>query len=217
MCLTQAGEKSMGKVQSDDVFTEQMKKHLSVRLQEVIKMCGQAGDGLRRDRCCVIAIDGRAASGKTTLAGYLQLVLDADVIHMDDFFVPPALRTEERYQKPGGNIHHERFAEEVLPFLVKREPFSYRIFDCKQMAYTGKRQIGSKPFRIVEGAYSCHPVFGKYADITVFADAPSAVQIERIRNRNGEEALHMFLQRWIPLEEEYFSHYMIRDQADIRI
>jgi uridine kinase len=166
---------------------------------------------------CIIAIDGRAASGKTTLANYLQIVLDADVIHMDDFFVPSELRSEERFEKPGENIHHERFAEEVLPFIAKQEPFSYRIFDCSRMDYNGVREVGNKTFRIVEGSYSCHPILGAYADITVFSDVSSNEQTERIRKRNGEEMLKMFLTRWIPMEEEYFSHYMIGDKADIRV
>ncbi len=198
-------------------LTEQLKRHLTVKLQDVIKVCRHAKEHLQEDQSFVIAIDGRAASGKTTLAGYLQSVLDADVVHMDDFFVPFELRSEERFKKPGENIHHERFAEEVLPFLAKREPFSYRIFDCKKMDYTGRRELGSKPFRIVEGAYSCHPVFGTYADITVFSDVSPDVQSERIRNRNGEEMLKVFLEKWIPMEEEYFSHYRISDRADIRM
>lgn len=172
---------------------------------------------LQRDKPYIIAIDGRAASGKTTLANCLQIVLDADVIHMDDFFVPPELRSEERFKKPGENIHHERFAEEVLPFIAKQEQFSYRIFDCSRMDYNGIREVGNKAFRIVEGSYSCHPIFGAYADITVFSDVSTNEQIERICKRNGEEMLKMFLTRWIPMEEKYFSHYMVGDKADIRV
>ncbi|MBQ4648947.1 MAG: hypothetical protein IJB76_07295 [Clostridia bacterium] len=168
-----------------------------------------------RKNPCVIAIDGRAASGKTTLARLLQLVLDADVIHMDDFFLPPSLRSKERFETAGENIHHERFSEEVLPFISKGEAFSYRIFDCGKMDYNGRRNIGKKPFLIVEGSYSCHPKFGSYADLTVFADVDADEQTERIRQRNGEEMLKSFLSRWIPMEEEYFKHYGIKASAHI--
>ena len=171
----------------------------------------------QENRTCVIAIDGRAASGKTTLANCLQIILGADVIHMDDFFVPPDLRAEERFKKPGENIHHERFAEEVLPFIAEQKTFTYRIFDCSRMDYNGVREVGNNTFRIVEGSYSCHPIFGSYADITVFSDVSSDEQIERIRKRNGEEMLKMFLARWIPMEEEYFSHYMIGDKVCINL
>lgn len=188
---------------------------VSSRFCRLIPILEKAKAFMRADKPCVIAIDGRAASGKTTLASALQVVLDADVIHMDDFFVPPELRSTERFKTPGENIHHERFCEEVLPFISKRGAFSYRIFDCSKMAYNGVREFGNKPFCIVEGSYSCHPSFGAYADIAVFSDVSTGEQTERIRRRNGEQMLNMFQTRWIPMEEEYFEHYAIKDNADI--
>lgn len=185
------------------------------RFQRALAVLERAAALPKRDRPVVIAIDGRAASGKTTLASLLQTVLDADVIRMDDFFVPPALRTEARFLTPGENIHHERFCEEVLPFLGGSEGFSYRIFDCGRMDYNGTHTISGKPFRIVEGSYSTHPIFGAYADITVFLSVAADEQRERIRLRNGEEMLARFLSRWIPMEEEYFAYYGIADHADI--
>lgn len=170
---------------------------------------------LQANTPCVIAIDGRAASGKTTLASLLKLVLHADIIHLDDFFLPPELRQKERFQTPGGNIHHERFIQQVLPFLSQRTPFSYQIFDCSTMKYSGVQQIGTQFFRVVEGSYSCHPFFGDYADITIFADVSSDEQEKRIRQRNGEELLKMFVSRWIPLEEAYFSHFQIKEKAQL--
>ena len=54
----------------------------------------------------VVAIDGMAASGKTTAAEQLTEQLGGEVIHMDDFFLPPEMRTEERLSQPGGNVHY---------------------------------------------------------------------------------------------------------------
>ena len=187
------------------------------RFIRVIPILERIKDRAVGDPPCIIAIDGRAASGKTTLAGTLAIILDADVIHMDDFFVPPALRSEERFRIPGQNIHHERFCEEVLPHIAAKEGFSYRVFDCGVMDYNGKRQIGDKPFRIVEGSYSLHPIFGRYADITVLSDVSTEEQQARILHRNGAEMLARFAARWIPMEEAYFSHYAIADRADIRV
>ena len=186
-----------------------------IRFCRIIPVLLRAKDYLNGDKPCVISIDGRAASGKTTLADILQIILDADIIHMDDFFVPPELRTQERFITPGENVHHERFAEEVLPFIKRGKPFDYRIFDCGIMDYNGKRSVGNRLFRIVEGSYSCHPVFGAYADITVFSDVTADEQIRRIRNRNGEAMLKMFRERWIPMEEEYFTHYAVRGNAEL--
>lgn len=165
----------------------------------------------------VIAIDGRAASGKTTLARQLALILDADVVHMDDFFLPPELRTAERYAEPGGNVHYERFMREVLPRLKEDKPFSYRVFDCSTMAYGRTAEIRSPKWRIVEGAYSMHPEFGDYAELKVFYDIAPAEQMRRIERRNGARGAQMFRERWIPLEELYIDKCAPRSRADLVI
>ncbi len=167
------------------------------------------------DSIRVVAIDGRAASGKTTKARLLHAVLDAPVIHMDDFFLPPALRTPERLAQPGGNVHYERFAEEVLPGLTSGQDFTYRVFDCGLMDFHGLREIPAAPLRIVEGSYAHHPELGDYADLRVFSTVDEAEQMARILRRNGEKMAEMFRTRWIPMEEAYFAHFAIRERADI--
>ena len=86
-----------------------------LRLITVLKLAAGCGS-----RPCVIAIDGRAGSGKSTLAQWLSKILPADIVKMDDFFLPLPLRTDERLETPGGNVHYKRFREEVLPQL--RQP-----------------------------------------------------------------------------------------------
>ncbi len=162
-----------------------------------------------------IAIDGRCASGKSTMAQMLSEITGASVIHMDDFFLPMELRTEERLLQAGGNIHYERFAKEVLSQLKKNKLFSYRRFDCSKMQLGEPYQVAANLICIVEGAYSCHPIFGEYADLKVFSEVEEKEQRIRIRNRNGEEFLSQFIQSWIPMEEKYFSAFSIKEKADI--
>ena len=185
-------------------------------LLKLIKACADKCDADSTEmpkRPLVIAIDGRAASGKSTLAEQLSEVLDADVIHMDDFFLPPELRSEERLAEPGGNVHYERFCEEVLPYLNSPELFSYRTFDCSRMDYNGESIVRNTPIRIVEGSYSHHPKFGKYADLFLFLDVDTEEQLRRIRLRNGEEKAQMFAKKWIPMEERYFAAFEIKTHA----
>lgn len=165
----------------------------------------------------VIAIDGRSAAGKTTLAVLLAEQYAAAVIHMDDFFLPPELRTPERMSEPGGNLHRERFVQEVLQPLRAGKPFDYRRFDCKKMAYGETVTVPPVPLYIVEGAYSCQPAFGAYMDLRVFCDITPKRQKERILLRNGAEGWQRFSERWIPMEERYFAAFPIREQADILI
>lgn len=166
---------------------------------------------------CVVAIDGRCASGKTTLSEQLAKVTGGSVIHMDDFFLPMELRKEERLREPGGNIHYERFLEEVIPSLKTGEDFSYRCFDCKKMELGRERMIQGSGIIVVEGAYSCHPKLGEYMTFRAFCDVEPEEQLRRVAARDGELYLKTFRQRWIPMEEVYFAAYSVREKADIVI
>ena len=165
----------------------------------------------------VITVDGKTASGKTTLARQLSSILEAEVIHMDDFFLPLELRTPSRLAEPGGNVHYERFKTEVLPELKQKKSFSYRRFDCSKMRPGEMRNIAISRWRIVEGAYSLHPEFGDYADLKVFFDISPAEQMKRIRKRNGEQKAQIFAKRWIPMEEKYLRTFNIKAKVDIVI
>ena len=207
-------EKVNQRLQAEEIaYPERLRKLLKV-IEECSGVNGDADAGTLESPF-IIAIDGRAASGKSTLAQQLSELLDADVIHIDDFFLPLPLRTEERLEEPGGNVHYERFAEEVLLYLKSPAAFSYRIFDCSKMDYEGERFIGNKAIRIVEGSYSHHPKFGNYADLLVFSDVDAEVQMRRIRLRNGEEKAQMFATKWIPMEERYFADCDVKESANM--
>lgn len=165
----------------------------------------------------IVALDGRCASGKTTLAEQLERVTGAGVVHMDDFFLPPKLRTEARLAEPGGNVHYERFEEEVLNALKNPRAFQYRRFDCSRMEPGEEREVPKGSLRIVEGAYSSHPVFGEYMGLRVFCDVEPQEQLRRIEKRDGEEMLESFRNRWIPMEEQYFQHFQIREKAHLAL
>ena len=165
----------------------------------------------------IVAIDGRCASGKTTLAQELCRLLDCNVIHTDDFYLQPFQRTEERYAEPGGNLDRERLLKEVLvPLSEGRKPL-YQPFDCKRICFSRAVILPEKNIYIVEGSYSCHPDLRPFYDLTAFVTSDSEVQKERIRKRNGEEELADFINIWIPLEEKYFETFDVEAEADIVI
>ena len=77
----------------------------------------------------IISIDGRCASGKTTLASALQKKLpDSQVVHLDDFFLRPEQRTPERYATPGKNVDAERLIAEVLDPYISSQGIVYAPF-----------------------------------------------------------------------------------------
>lgn len=169
----------------------------------------------RLDGVRIIAIDGPSASGKSTLGAGLAAILGAQLIHMDDFFLPLDMRTPERLKEPGGNIHYERFAEEILPHIGVGKPFTYRVFDCETMTYARTRRVEAAPYIIVEGSYSHHPLFNDYMDLKVVSDVAQGEQLKRVLSRNGDEIADMFTTKWIPMEEEYFNAFGVKKNAHI--
>ena len=165
----------------------------------------------------VIAIDGGAASGKTTLADLLAKRYGGEIVHMDDFFLRPEQRRPERYAEVGGNIDRERFSEEVLLPLSKNEPIIYRKFDCSTMTLSEPIKVETKKLTIIEGAYSMHPVFCEHYDLSVFLDISPDLQKKRIEKRNSPEMAERFYNQWIPLEEIYFSQTQIKERCNISI
>lgn len=166
----------------------------------------------------ILAIDGRCASGKTTLAEKLKQCLQADLFHLDDFFLRQEQRTKERLLEVGGNIDYERFHSQVLePLWEKRRVCCCR-YDCqkKQLEETPSIISTGADYVILEGAYSLHPYFSpaKY-DLRIFFSISFEEQKKRILKRNGEKQLPRFLKEWIPKEEAYFNTFQIPSICDL--
>ena len=176
------------------------------RLQELV-----ASD---RERI-IIAIDGKCASGKSTLGYYLQKVFDANLFHMDDFFLQKQQRTPERLTEVGGNVDYERFLTEVLEPLLAGEVVEYRPFHCDTLQISEGEEVLPKRVNIIEGSYSQHTYFGDIYDLKVFMEIEPEAQLENIRKRNGEEQVSVFEERWIPKEEAYFKAFQIKQKSDI--
>ncbi len=164
-----------------------------------------------KQRVCV-AIDGRCGAGKSTLADRLAAKYGGAVIRMDHFYLPLSLRGKDRI-----NVHYERFEEEVVTGLKSGRPFSYRIFDCRSMDYGEEVLIGAVPLIIVEGAYSMLPRWEVLYDFKIFADVSKKEQKKRIISRNGEEGYRNFENKWIPMEEKYFTEYDTEKRCDCKI
>lgn len=168
--------------------------------QEIKKVMDSMGD----KRPCMIAIDGRCGSGKSTFGKLLAEALHGDLFHMDDFFLRPEQRTEERYATPGENVDHER-VEEVLSAWWKQVPFTYRKFDCSTMSLAAETMVVPKNIAVVEGTYSMHKDLRKYYNLSVFLNIDKNLQQKRILKRSNQAILDVFNAKWIPLEELYFN------------
>ena len=66
---------------------------------------------------------------------------------------------------------------------------------------------------IVEGAYSLHPALGAYYDWAVFLDIEPEAQLKRLIKRNTREMVQNFQEKWLPLEEKYFTDLAIKQKC----
>ena len=165
----------------------------------------------------LVAIDGRCASGKTTLAALLQKqIQNSCVVHMDHFFLREEQRTKERLDTPGGNVDYERVLTDVLQPLGAGKEVQYCPYDCSMKAFREPVQVMPGNVVIVEGSYSCHPVLQAYYNLCIFLSTDKEEQLKRIQKRNGSAAAEIFRSKWIPLEEMYFSACQINERCDMR-
>lgn len=164
----------------------------------------------------IVAIDGRCCSGKTTLAELLAGQFQANVFHMDDFFLRPEQRTGERLSVPGGNVDYERFLEQVLKPTASGRPVSLRRYDCSANMLMPIERVPFLPLAIIEGSYSLHPALREYMHLGIALTCDSATQLRRVRIRSPEQS-DEFKNRWIPLEELYLEHCAVFETAELVI
>jgi len=174
-------------------------------------------DSMLQTGSVTLAIEGGSASGKTTLAKMLEEAYGATVFHMDDFFLRPEQRTQERFATPGGNVDWERFLEEVLISLSNDEPIIYRPFDCGTFTLQTPVMMHPSKFNIIEGAYSMHEKLAEHYNLSVFLDISPKLQKERIHKRNSPQMAERFLNEWIPMEHLYFEKMCVKERCDLVI
>jgi len=174
-------------------------------------------DTLLNNGPTIIAVDGGSASGKTTLSEMVKEIYDCSIFHMDDFFLRPHQKTDRRYAEIGGNVDRERFLQEVLIPLKKNTPVFYRRYNCKTLKIESPIKIPPKKLTVVEGAYSMHPELFEYYDFSVFLDITPELQKQRILKRNESSVAKQFFEKWIPLENIYFSETQIKERCQLCI
>lgn len=179
-------------------------------------LCARIGALLEARGRVIAAIDGRCASGKTTLAAELARRMPGTlVLHMDDYFLQPHQRTPQRLAQPGGNVDWERFEREALAPLSRGEAGVLRRYDCAAQALMPERPLPPARVIVAEGSYSLHPALVRYCDLKVMLHIAPQTQRARILARNGEAGWQRFEQIWIPLEEAYFDQTALSARCDV--
>lgn len=199
--------------------TSQMKPHDQIiddnYLQPVVQALTELSEERKRK---IIAIDGRCGSGKTTIAHKIQKLFDCNVIHMDDFFLPFEMKTKDRLAEPGGNVHYERVTSEILEPLTNNtmQAIHHQPYNCETRTLAPPVSTPYKQLNIIEGVYSMHPALIGFYDFKIFLTVDKEVQLERIKRRSLNQ-LQMFIDQWIPMEEDYFQLMKVEEKSDMII
>lgn len=164
---------------------------------------------LLQKKTVLMAIDGDSASGKTTLAKKLSEKYDCNVFHVDDFFLSPSAKTNNKISFTNENINYESILNEIILPIISGKSFLYEPYDCRKDKFCTPVIVTPKKLNIVEGSYSMHPYLARYYDYTVFLHIDGNLQRERILNRNTADMQKRFFEEWIPKEKEYFTAYFI--------
>ncbi len=183
---------------------------------DLIPLLGRIEGLLKTKERAIIAIDGNSASGKSTLTELLQKLYNADIIHMDDYFLPPELKSAERLATAGGNTHYERFLKELLSPLSQGKEFTLRPYRCHGNYYEEPIKKIPERLTVIEGSYALHPKLAELYDLKIFIELEEELQRQRIKQRNPD-MYDRFINEWIPLENKYFKELCIPHSCHIHL
>ncbi|SER20296.1 Uridine kinase [Microlunatus flavus] len=151
-----------------------------------------------------VGIDGKGASGKTTLAERVAAAVPgAVVVHVDDF-ARPSVETWER----------ERFVGQVLQPLLAGRPGRYERWDWGTDASLGWATVPVGVPVVVEGVSSTDVRLGVPWDVTLWVDVPREVRLARALARDGEGMREQWVGRWMPAEDAYEAAQRPQQRVD---
>lgn len=152
-----------------------------------------------------VGIDGKGASGKTTLAQRVAAALpSAVVVHVDDFARPDL---------PGWD--RDRFDREVLQPLLAGRAGRYQRWDFDTDTGAEWHVVPVGVPVIVEGVSATDIRLPVPWDFTIWVEVPTAVRRSRIADRDGEALLDRWLTDWIPSEDAYVAEQRPEDRVDL--
>ena len=152
-----------------------------------------------------IGVDGKGASGKTTLADRIAAALPGSVVvHIDDFSRPD-VRGWER----------DRFVRQVLQPLLAGRPGRYQRWDFDRNVGAEWRAVPVDVPVVVEGVSATDVRLGVPWDFTIWVEVPYEIRLARAMQRDGPERMNRWLTDWMPSEDAYEEAQRPQDRVDL--
>lgn len=165
-------------------------------------------DLCKSDRYPIIAIDGPAGAGKTTLADHLAAALSlkykVQVIHMDDLY-------------NGWVNAFDHHLSDALIAIAKahgrREKISIPYYNWHEGAYSAAEEIPQADLLIFEGVGSSQSAIRESLSASIWLEIDREQGLKRVIARDGE-ANSDEMSHWLLLQEEYFIREDCENSAD---
>ncbi len=157
------------------------------------------------DDLVLVAIDGHAGAGKSTLASWLATHLQhAQVITLDDFY--RALSPQQQQQLQADKALQAyfdvtSFATQILQPLANQMPVSWQPIDWLTAQPLALKTVRPQGVVLIEGVFACHQALLDYMDISVMVMAGSQQRQQRVLGRSQPDT-HWY-QHWAETETWY--------------
>jgi len=170
----------------------------------------------------LVALDGRSAAGKSTLAGQVAPLVGAVVIDGDDFYSGGTAETWDAMSaaEKANHCMDWRRQRPVLEKLASGLAATWHPYDWE--ADDGSLALTpvvceSAPVIILDGAYSARPELADLFDLRVLLDAPAVLRSAQLIEREGEGYQEEWNTRWDEAEQWYFAKVMPPESFDVVI
>lgn len=156
----------------------------------------------------IIAIDGPAGAGKTTLAAHLSAALSlryrCATVHMDNLY----------------NGWHSPFDHHLTDALVlacsshqKSLNFSLAHFDWTLNRFGEPIQVPQSELLILEGVGSTQSVIRPYLTASIWIDIDPEIGLDRVISRDGE-VISEQMKKWLLQQADHFQENNSEGAAD---
>lgn len=147
----------------------------------------------------IIAIDGPAGAGKTTLAANISMALSLNhsiqIVHMDDLY-------------DGWELALGDGLTQTLKDLVNshkgKEPYKYRKYNWAENCFGDVEELESADLLILEGVGSGQIATRDRLSALIWVDISEEMGLARVLHRDGDQ-IEPAMRKWLIAQSEHFT------------
>lgn len=154
----------------------------------------------------VIAIDGPAGSGKTTLSNRLAADIDdAEIIHIDDLY--------QGWKDAFSSRLTASIISQILVPISEKNDFTYEIYDWRSNSFHKSKVIPKNKIYILDGVGAGQSQFRPYLSKIIWLNISDEIGLSRVLQRDGAEILSP-MQEFQKAQKLHFASDLTENAAD---